>query len=152
MRKCIDRLAAYGARRISSRRPTLVVCSLDRLASSIDRLTDIVCELAEKRIAIEIIRDGIGGRSADDLLHVLLLIRTFRKENIADKTQRGVVVADKRGRLTGRPPKLTEKQLESALGLIAKGRAIADVAKEAGVSVPTLYRYRVARERSNRTS
>jgi DNA invertase Pin-like site-specific DNA recombinase len=148
LKKCVDWLASYAnGRRSRLDRPTLVVCSLDRLASSIDRLTEIIGELEEKGIAIEILRDGIRGESAAVLARVLRLVRDFRRENIADKSQRGVLVAEKRSLQTGRPAKLTEAKLQLALREMAEGKVVAEVAKRAGVSVPTLYRYKAAYDR-----
>ena len=148
LKKCVDWLASYphgGRSRFD--RPTLVICSLDRLASSIDRLTEIIGELEEKGIAIEILREGIRGDGADVVAGVLRLVRDFRRENIADKSQRGMLVAEKRGRQTGRPAKLTEEKLQQALRQIAGGELVTEVAKRAGVSVPTLYRYKAAHDR-----
>lgn len=151
LKKCVDRLASYtdGRGHIGFVQPTLVVCSLDRLASSIDRLTEIIGELKGKGIAIEILREDIRGESAAVLAGVLRLVGDFRRENIADKSQRGVLVAEKRSRQTGRPAKLTEAKLELALREMAEGKIVAEVAKRAGVSVPTLYRYRAAYDRRN---
>lgn len=148
LKDCIHWLAGYaGAGHSSFDRPTLVVCSLDRLASSIDRLTDILTELAENQIRIELLREGIRGGHADAIADALLLVRDFRRENIADKSQRGTLVAEKRGRQTGRPAKLTDEKLRQALREMAEGKLVTEVAKRAGVSVPTLYRYRAAYDR-----
>lgn len=58
-----------------------------------------------------------------------------------------VLVAEKRGRQTGRPAKSTEEKLQQALLQIAGGELVTEVAKRAGVSVPTLYRYKAAYDR-----
>ena len=45
------------------------------------------------------------------------------------------------GRKVGRKPKMTDSKIESAKKLLASGVPARDVAKNLGVSVPTLYRW-----------
>jgi DNA invertase Pin-like site-specific DNA recombinase len=45
------------------------------------------------------------------------------------------------GRVGGRKRKMTDSKLESARRLLAAGVPVKDVAKNLGVSVPTLYRW-----------
>jgi DNA invertase Pin-like site-specific DNA recombinase len=48
-------------------------------------------------------------------------------------------VARQLGRKGGRKPKMTESKIESAKKLLASGVPAKDVAKNLGVSAPTLY-------------
>ncbi|HGE2266423.1 helix-turn-helix domain-containing protein, partial [Enterobacter hormaechei] len=45
------------------------------------------------------------------------------------------------GRKGGRKPKMTDSKIESAKKLLASGVPPKDVAKNLGVSIPTLYRW-----------
>ncbi len=53
----------------------------------------------------------------------------------------GLDVARQLGRKGGRKPKMTDSKIESAKKLLASGVPPKDVAKNLGVSVPTLYRW-----------
>lgn len=147
LRACMKLLVDHARTRSAYEPSTLVICSLDRLASSIDGLSKIVDELVSEGIVLHSLRDEVRGPTADQLAEVLRLIGNFRRENIADKTQRGVLVAEERGLQTGRPPKLSEEQLRQALSELAKGKPVGEVAAAAGISVQTLYRYRTAHAR-----
>lgn len=50
-------------------------------------------------------------------------------------------VARQLGRKGGRKPKMTDSKIESAKKLLASGVPPKDVAKNLGVSIPTLYRW-----------
>ncbi len=136
-------LEGYSHRWLSRDPPTIVVCSLDRLCSSITLLLEISAQLQEHHIVLESLDEKMmtdGGEiyfRADDLAR-------FRKANAADKSQRGILVAEKRGRQTGRRPALTQAKLAEAIKDLVSGSPVANVAKSAGVSVPTLYRYLAA--------
>ncbi|MEN1565451.1 helix-turn-helix domain-containing protein, partial [Pseudomonas aeruginosa] len=53
----------------------------------------------------------------------------------------GLEVAKQLGRKGGRKPKMTDSKIESAKKLLASGVPPKDVAKNLGVSIPTLYRW-----------
>uniref|UniRef100_UPI00301C9821 helix-turn-helix domain-containing protein n=1 Tax=Serratia liquefaciens TaxID=614 RepID=UPI00301C9821 len=52
------------------------------------------------------------------------------------------------GRKGGRKPKMTSSKIESAKKLLASGIPPRDVAKDFGVSIPTLYRWLPASKNS----
>jgi DNA invertase Pin-like site-specific DNA recombinase len=56
---------------------------------------------------------------------------------IRERTQAGLAAARRLGRKGGRPPKLTEDDIEAAKALLANP----DIAHRLGVSPATLYRY-----------
>ena len=56
-------------------------------------------------------------------------------------TRAGLDVARQLGRKGGRKPKMTDSKIASAKKLLAGGVPARDVAKNLGVSVPTLYRW-----------
>lgn len=57
------------------------------------------------------------------------------------RTRAGLEVAKQLGRKGGRKPKMTDSKIESAKKLLASGVPPKDVAKNLGVSIPTLYRW-----------
>ena len=65
----------------------------------------------------------------------------MERELIVERTRAGLDVARQLGRKGGRKPKMTESKIESAKKLLASGVPAKDVAKNLGVSVPTLSRW-----------
>jgi DNA invertase Pin-like site-specific DNA recombinase len=65
----------------------------------------------------------------------------MERELIIERTRAGLAVAHQLGRKSGRKLKMTPSKIESAKKLLASGTPPKDVAKNLGVSVPTLYRW-----------
>jgi len=65
----------------------------------------------------------------------------MERELIGERTKAGLEAARKLGRVGGRKREMTDSKIESAKKLIASGMLPKDVAKNLGVSVPTLYRW-----------
>ena len=65
----------------------------------------------------------------------------MERELIQERTRAGLAAARRRGRIGGRKRLMTPGKMESARQLLASGMPPKDVAKNLGVSVPTLYRW-----------
>ena len=74
----------------------------------------------------------------------------MERELLVERTRAGLESARKRGRVGGRKRAMTESKLESAKRLLADGIPPKDVASDLGVSVPTLYRWLPASQRTER--
>ena len=72
----------------------------------------------------------------------------MERELMVERTKAGLDAARKQGRVGGRKRSMTDSKLESAKRLLADGVAPKDVANDIGVSIPTLYRWLPASERS----
>lgn len=70
--------------------------------------------------------------------HVMASLAEMERELIVEP---GLEVAKQLGRRGGRKPKMTSSKIESAKKLLASGVPPKDVARNLGVSVPTLYRW-----------
>lgn len=73
--------------------------------------------------------------------HVMASLAEMERELIAERTRAGLEAARQRGRKGGRRRKMTDSKLKSARELLATGTPPADVARDLGISVPTLYRW-----------
>ena len=71
----------------------------------------------------------------------------MERELIVERTQAGLVAARQLGRIGGRKRLMTESKLESARKLLDNGKPPREVARDLGVSIPTLYRWIPASER-----
>lgn len=70
----------------------------------------------------------------------------MERELIAERTKAGLQAARLLGRKGGRKCKMSESKLESAKKLLVSGIPPKEVAKNLGISVPTLYRWITASE------
>lgn len=129
---------------------TLVVWKLDRLGRSVKQLVDMVGELHKKGIQFKSLTDAIdtGTPAGRFFFHVMASLAEMERELIIERTRAGLDAAKQLGRKGGRKPKMTSSKIESAKKLLASGIPPRDVAKDLGVSVPTLYRWLPASKHS----
>lgn len=122
---------------------TLVVWKLDRLGRSVKNLVDLVAELHEQGVQFKSLTDVIdtGTPSGRFFFHVMASLAEMERELTIERTRAGLEVARKLGRKGGRKRQMTDSKIESAKNLLASGIPPRDVAKNLGVSVPTLYRW-----------
>lgn len=122
---------------------TLVVWKLDRLGRSVKQLVELVSDLHKQNIQFKSLTDSIdtGTPSGRFFFHVMASLAEMERDLIVERTRAGLAVARQLGRKGGRKPKMTDSKLESAKKLLASGVPPKDVAKNLGVSVPTLYRW-----------
>lgn len=121
----------------------LVVWRLDRLGRNLADLVRIVGELESGKVGLESITEKIETVSSTGRLifHVFAVLAEFERNVIRERTLAGLKAARARGRLGGRPEKLSAKDKQQ-IRVLLKDPAVRvkDVAKRFGVSVATLYK------------
>jgi len=122
---------------------TLVVWKLDRLGRSVKNLVDMVGELRKQDIQFKSLTDAIdtGTPSGRFFFHVMASLAEMERELTVERTRAGLEIARQLGRKGGRKRQMTDSKIESAKKLLFNGIPPRDVAKNLGVSVPTLYRW-----------
>jgi DNA invertase Pin-like site-specific DNA recombinase len=122
---------------------SLVVWKLDRLGRSVKHLVELVGELHEKGVQFRSLTDAIdtGTTSGRFFFHVMASLAEMERELTIERTRAGLEVARQLGRKGGRRRLMDDSKVESAKRLLANGIPPRDVAKNLGVSVPTLYRW-----------
>lgn len=122
---------------------TLVVWKLDRLGRSVKNLVNLVGELHKQGVQFKSLTDAIdtGTPSGRFFFHVMASLAEMERELTVERTRAGLEVARQLGRKGGRKRQMTDSKIESAKKLLANGVPPRDVAKNLGVSVPTLYRW-----------
>ena len=122
---------------------TLVVWKLDRLERSVKNLVDLVGELHKQGVQFKSLTDSIdtGTPSGRFFFHVMASLAEMERELTVERTRAGLEVARQLGRKGGRERQMTDSKIEPAKKLLANGIPPRDVAKNLGVSVPTLYRW-----------
>ena len=138
-----DRPGLAKALEILREGDTLVVWKLDRLGRSVKQLVDLVEELHKQGVQFKSLTDAIdtGTPSGRFFFHVMASLSEMERELIVERTRAGLEMARRLGRKGGRKPKMTDSKIESAKKLLASGVPPKDVARNLGVSVPTLYRW-----------
>lgn len=123
---------------------TLVVWKLDRLARSIKQLIETIEDLGVRSIGFRSLTEAIDTTTAGGRLifHIFGALAEFERAIIKERTRAGLDAAKARGKVGGRPPKLSGEDLEAAKALLANPNITGqEVAKRMGVSLATLYRY-----------
>ena len=122
---------------------TLVVWKLDRLGRSVKQLVELVNALHKQNVQFKSLTDSIdtSAPSGRFFFHVMGSLAEMERDLIVERTRAGLDVARQLGRKGGRKPKMTDSKIESAKKLLASGVPPKDVAKNLGVSIPTLYRW-----------
>jgi DNA invertase Pin-like site-specific DNA recombinase len=122
---------------------TLVVWKLDRLGRSVKHLVDLVGELHQQGIQFKSLTDSIDTSTPSGrfFFHVMASLAEMERELNSERTRAGLEIARQLGRKGGRKRQMTDSKIDSAKQLLANGVPPHDVAKNLGVSVPTLYRW-----------
>ncbi len=122
---------------------TLVVWRLDRLGRSLPDLIATVNELAGRGVAFESVTEAIDTTTASGKLvfNIFASLADFERHLIGERTRAGLAAGRARGRMGGRPPALTSRQLrEARLLLTDPETTVTAVAERYGVSRTTLYK------------
>lgn len=123
---------------------TLIVWKLDRLARSLKQLIETVEELERRKIGFRSLTEAIdtttpGGRLVFQIFGALA---EFERGLIRERTRAGLDTARAQGRLSGRRPKITEKDIQAAKALLSgTDLTVEEAARRIGVSPATLYRH-----------
>ena len=129
---------------------TFVVWKLDRLGRGVKGLVDLVAELEKRKIHFQSLTDQIDTSTPAGrfFFHVMASLAQMERELIVERTIAGLEAARRQGKIGGRKRLMTESKVESARKLLVSGIPPGKVAKNLGVSLPTLYRWLPAAERS----
>jgi DNA invertase Pin-like site-specific DNA recombinase len=126
---------------------TLVVWKLDRLGRDLKHLVTLMAELHQREVGFKVLT-GTGAQidttTANGRLvfGIFAALAEFEAELIRERTRAGLAAARARGRLGGRPRKMTKDALRMAMAAMTDPKARAcDVARRLGITTTTLYEY-----------
>ncbi len=127
----------------------LVTYRLDRIARSLPHLITVMDDLNQRGVEFRSLTENLdtsspGGRL---IFHVFGAVSQFELDLIRERTRTGLDAARKRGRVGGRPRRMTEGKIRAAKKLLADGTPVKEVANTLDVSVPTLFRWCPASDR-----
>jgi DNA invertase Pin-like site-specific DNA recombinase len=126
---------------------TLVVWKLDRLGRDLKHLINTVDDLNKRKVGFKVLA-GAGAQidttTANGRLvfGIFAALAEFEAELIRERTMAGLAAARVRGRLGGRPRKMTAEALKMAMAAMADPMSKAyEVANRLGITTTTLYVY-----------
>lgn len=122
---------------------TFVVTKLDRLARSVPDARAIADQLSAQGVALQ-----IGGSAYDPtdamgrlFFNILATFAEFEADLIRQRTREGMAIARAKGKLRGKQPKLSARQLVELKRMHTEGnQTISDLAEIFKVSRATIYR------------
>lgn len=137
-----DRPKLKMALRAARKGDAIVVWKLDRLARSFAHLLETIAHLDRRGIGFMSLTENIdtvtaGGRL---VMHIFGALAEFERAIIHERTMAGLEAARARGRVGGRPRKLSEADIAIARTLLQEtDTPVPAVAKRLNISVSTLY-------------
>jgi len=122
---------------------TVVVWSIDRLARSLKDLQDLIARFNAKGVAVEFVSERLTfSASADDpfarlQMHLMGAFAEFERAILKRRQREGIVKAKGKGVYKGRAPSIDRV---AVLDRLARGESPTAIARELGVSRPSIYR------------
>jgi DNA invertase Pin-like site-specific DNA recombinase len=125
----------------------LVVWKLDRLGRDLKHLVTLVDALRKRKVGFKVLT-GQGAQIDTTTLNgklvfgIFAALAEYERELIVERTNAGLRAARARGRLGGRPRKMTRATLLMAMSAMSDPKANAtEVAKSLRITTTTLYAY-----------
>jgi DNA invertase Pin-like site-specific DNA recombinase len=124
---------------------TLHVHSIDRLARNLKDLQVIVETLTKKGVTVNFHKENLIFELNTSPMHTLMFqmlgaFAQFERTLIRERQREGIEMARARGQKLGAPSKLTTEQAAEIKERVSFGEDKSKVAKEFGISRPTLYK------------
>ncbi|TQM01619.1 recombinase family protein [Pseudonocardia kunmingensis] len=122
----------------------VVVTRLRRIGRSQQHLLELVRGFGEQGVDFVVLEQGIdtstpGGRL---IFHFLAALAEYDREMIVEGTRDGLAAARARGRVGGRPPALSQRQLDQAQQMYDSGEhTVEEIADTFRVGRATMYRH-----------
>ena len=126
---------------------TLVVWKLDRLGRDLKHLVSLVADFRQREVGLKVLT-GTGAQidttttNGRLVFGIFAALAEFEAELIRERTRAGLAAARARGRLGGRPRKMTKAILHMAMAAMADSTSNAsEIARRLGITTTTLYKY-----------
>lgn len=121
---------------------TLVITRLDRLSRSLHHLVTLGAELRERGVGLKVTEQNIDTSTIEGraMFGMLAVLAELQREMIVANTRDGLAAARARGRVGGRPPRLSKDQAALAQQLYdQREKTVQQIADLFGVSRSTVY-------------
>lgn len=142
----------------------VIVVSLDRLGRDYEDIKNTVSFMKQKKVALKILdaqfldfntgNELLDTAMFDMFLSLLSYIAQNEREKIRERQRQGVLLAQVAGRYKGRPieyavdSKDPQKRpvFKTVVSMLKQGISVAEIAKENGLSRPTIYKIKKAND------
>jgi DNA invertase Pin-like site-specific DNA recombinase len=120
---------------------TLCVWRLDRLGRSMNDLVTLLEGFKSAGVHFESVTEQLDTSTPMGafLYYMAAAFSQMQRDQIVENTNAGLLAARAKGKIGGRPRKVTEEKLETARLLIASGQTYPQTARALGVAASTLY-------------
>jgi len=124
----------------------LHVHSIDRLARNLKDLQTIIENLTKKGVTVKFYKEHLAFEASSAspmqtlMLQMLGAFAEFERTLIKERQREGIEAAKAQGKKLGAPAKLTAEQTAEIKARIEQGGDKSKLAKEYGISRPTLYK------------
>ncbi|MBT8766758.1 recombinase family protein [Metapseudomonas boanensis] len=131
---------------------TFVVTKIDRLARSVADLLVIVAGLTAKKVRVKILSPDLDTETPAGklMLNIFGAVAQFEREIMLERQREGIQRARDKGKYKGRKP-TSESKREAVLLMLAQGAQRAQVARDLGIGIATVYRIQ-AQERDKQAA
>ena len=122
----------------------LVVWKLDRLGRSLKHIIELVTHLESKGVGLMFLQEKIDttGSAGKFYLQIFGARAEFERNIIRERTNAGLASARARGRVGGRPKKLSKEKIEMVKWLYeSKEHTVKEIAELVGISRISIYSY-----------
>lgn len=135
---------------------SLVVWKSDRLGRSLRQLVEIIEALNTRRIGFKSLTEGLMDTTSADgalVFGLFALLAQHERSRLQERTVAGLYAARARGRMGGRPVKLTDEKKQLARTLLQDASyTIKDISRHLGVSSSTLYHFHAEMQRQAKST
>jgi DNA invertase Pin-like site-specific DNA recombinase len=124
-----------------------LVWKLDRLGRNVRQVLDLLEGMRTRGVEFRSLTEGLQttGPMGQAMVTIMAAFAELERNMLVERTKAGLEAARKKGRLGGRPRKLTEQKLAIARTLYGAGKhTVGEIAATLGVSEATVYRYLAA--------
>ena len=151
---CADREGLKQALDVLREGDTLVVWKLDRFGRSLKDLLTLVNELADRGVQFRSLTDNIDTSTPSGrfFFHVMASLAEMERELNRERTLASLDAARKQGKLNGRARVMNESKITAAKRLVQDGMSHKEVALHLKITLPTLYRWVPATERTEQAA
>src|SRR3954471_544523 len=122
----------------------LVVWKMDRLGRALRGMLNTAHDLQERGVKLRSLTENADTETSNGKLmfNFLGTIAEYFLDLNRERTMEGLKAALARGRKGGRPPKVSDANLEAGRAMLAAGTiSVAEIAKRLGISRKTFYEY-----------
>lgn len=122
---------------------SVIVWKLDRLGRSVPHLLSLIQEFQNRNVTFRSLTEVVDTStpSGKFLVTVLCAVSEMERSILIERCRSGIAAAKLRGRVGGRPSKLTDEQIKIARQLLEDPQnSTASIIRSLGISKSTFYR------------